>query len=156
LNWNLEWNWGREDSTWAGEECCMRWRRFDVDCTVCEICSATMAFAVSPVEAEPCVDIFRHNDLRLLAVGGSCRRRCIFSSLLLFTAIIFYFYFLLLVICNCYFVCDGFGSSPIIHLMFWSCGNPNHWFNFLLSLLKYFFAFYNLPTIGWRKEEITW
>jgi hypothetical protein len=57
-----------------------------VDCTVCEICSATMAFAVSPVEAEPCVDIFRHNDLRLLAVGGSCRRRCIFSSLLLFTA----------------------------------------------------------------------
>jgi hypothetical protein len=28
--------------------------------------------------------------------------------------------------------------------------------SFFFSLLKLFFAFYNLPTIGWRKWEITW
>lgn len=80
LNLNYEWYWGREESTWAGEECCMRWRRFDVDCTVCEICSATTAFAeLSPPVAAFCVDIGRHSGLRLFAaVGGSWRRCSIF------------------------------------------------------------------------------
>jgi len=71
----------------------MRWRRFDVDCTVCEICSATTAFAeLSPPVAAVCVDIGRHNGLRLFAaVTGSCRRRSIFSSLLFLLTLYFFF-----------------------------------------------------------------
>jgi hypothetical protein len=34
--------------TWAGEDCSMSWRRLEVDCTACPICSATAAFAPPP------------------------------------------------------------------------------------------------------------
>lgn len=96
LSVNFEWNWGREESTREGEDCCMRWRRFDVDCTVCDICSATTAFAEpSPPRASPCVAIGRHNGLLLFAVG-SCRRRSIFSFLLFLTAAIYFFLLLTL------------------------------------------------------------
>jgi len=37
---------GKDGGTWEGEDCCMRWRRLEVDCTAWEIWSATTDFAV--------------------------------------------------------------------------------------------------------------
>jgi len=66
-------NWHCWCGTWAGEECRIRWRRLEVDCTACEICSATVAFAVPPPPPadEPGAAILRQNEACPLVVVNS-------------------------------------------------------------------------------------
>lgn len=41
------------ETTWDGEDCCMRWRRLEVDCTAWQIWSAAAAFALPSLIPPP-------------------------------------------------------------------------------------------------------